>query len=130
MSFGFSPSDIALVITLAVKAYTDYTKSAREFEELAEDIDSFKATLEQARLVFIRNRPNAQQSEALNQLYTRSKNLLEDLNDFCKGYASLGSTKQRKWDRLRWSPSDADEFRKRIRDQRGTWNFHISCIIR
>lgn len=128
MSFGFSASDLTVVIRLAVTAYKNYTKSAREFEELAEDLDSFKTFLEQTQWFLIRNPPDAQLFEGLRKLNNRSEALLRQLDNFCKGYASLASSEHRKWDKLRWSPSDADEFRKCIRDQMGAWNLYISFI--
>ena len=128
MSFGVSASDIAIVVRLAVRVYLNYTKSAHEFEELAQDIDSFKTVLKQAELVLIQNRPNAQLSEGLKKLKSRSEDLLKALDDFCNKHASLGSSEQRKRDKLRWSPSSADDFRKSIQEQIVIWNIYISCI--
>ena len=130
MSFGFSPSDVAVVVRLAAKAYEDYKQSSGDFRELARDIDAFKTILVQAREASKLVDSSAQQRGGSEKLTSRSENLLKELDQFYQEYVSLSTSKPRTLDKLRWSRKDAGEFRRRIHEQILTWTAYNSFIAK
>ena len=132
MSFGFSLSDFALVIGLAVKVHSEYKQSAGEYRELTKDIEAFAVVLEQAQDTSKLIDLGAQESGGSERLTSRSKKLLDELYDFRKEYASLEKNTPPRHDRLKWSwvREKAEGFRRRIHEQMVTWTAYNSFIAR
>ncbi|MCJ1475394.1 hypothetical protein MMC13_004056 [Lambiella insularis] len=128
MSFGFSPSDIILLTTIASKLCLNYRKSSSDFIRLTTDIEAFEIILRQAVDVTNAFSLSEHQQQTFGKLVTHSNSLLKDLNKFYKRYSSLASQHQRRRDKLRWPANDAEKFRTRITQEITIWNLHMSLI--
>ncbi|MCJ1386803.1 hypothetical protein MMC17_009931 [Xylographa soralifera] len=129
MSLGFSPSDITLLATIVVKLCLNYRKSSSDFGKLTEDIKAFEIILNQAYDISASIPLDKHKRGRYRKLVAYSKGLLKDLNEYYKDYASLGSKTQRKRDKLRWRPSDAERLRGRIQLHSSLWSAHTSFMI-
>ena len=128
MSFGFSPSDIAKVIEVAVRIHRNYTSSPKKFGGLANDVEFFKGFLAQVKNAFEGVLLDPRQESELARLTRDSTNLLNDIEGFLNKYGSLRDETPRKRDKLMFPAEEAEKLKKRLYEHVTRWTAHHSMI--
>lgn len=114
MSLGFSVSDIGVAISLLKRLYNTYSKSPNDYKAFCNEVDQLHHTFEMVQDPYKYTHWSTGNRTILATYTSNLEDLLKDLSTFVKKYESLANGGGRTRDRVRWSPQDVDEFRRRI----------------
>ena len=105
MSFGFSPSDIVALVNITSKAYNGWKRACGEYSEITGSLDSLLIVLERIESeaakpssVLLRTTNDRQD---LKDILANAEPTVRELYTIILHYKSLGSSREKNWDRLR-----------------------------
>ena len=114
MSFGFSVSDLVLVVQFAHNLWQEAQDAPGTFRAVSAEVASLKIVLQEVQeTVTGRDIEQAKRAE-LGQLIDGCNSILVELQTLLYKYKSLGTHSKRTWDRLRWGKQPIKEIRLRL----------------
>jgi hypothetical protein len=118
MSFGFSPSDIVALVNITTKAYRGWKNACGEYSEVTGSLDSLLIVLE--RIENEASKPNsvllrtANDRQNLKDILSNSEPTLRELHAIVVRYKSLGPSREKNWDKLRFGVKNLDPLRVKL----------------
>ncbi|MCJ1465656.1 hypothetical protein MMC07_004275 [Pseudocyphellaria aurata] len=114
MSFGISPTDIATAISIVHKVYKTYKKSPDDYKLFSWEVEQVQETYKLAQEMCQDTHWSKGQQERFKSITSHLAALSQDLSTFVRKYGSLENGKGRRWDRVRYSLEEVENFRKQI----------------
>lgn len=118
MNFGASPGDIATIVNLAYKAYSGWKRACGEYGDITSSLDILLINLE--RIQREAEQPNsvllrtAKDRNELGDILSACEPTVRELHNILLKYTSLGQSRQRNWDRLRFGIKNLNELRTKL----------------
>ena len=94
MSFGYGVGDFLAISKLAWKVYTaykDYRDAPEGFSNISDEIKSLHIIVDRHKNEFQNKTRNPDEEAQLREILQGCMNVLEDLDQLCTKYMSLGS---------------------------------------
>lgn len=118
MSFGFSPSDIVALVNITSKAYRGWKHACGEYSEITGSLDSLLIVLgrinkEAAKPGSVLSRNRCDQND-LKDILSNSEPTVSELHAIIIRYKSLGSSREKNWDRLRLGVKNLEPLRSQL----------------
>ena len=136
MSFGYSVSDLIIVVQLANKVRRRFVNSPAQFQAISDEVKCLSNLLRDLDDI-VRDRSLTQKQVVdLKDNLHACKNLLNDLDVTLVKYqildknaaTNLGGKSRRMWKRLRWEPVDVKELRARLASNTSLLNAFLGTI--
>ena len=126
MSFGFSPSDIVALVNITSKAYNGWRSACGEYSEITGSLDSLLIVLERIRTEALKPgsvllRTSKDKQDLKDILYS-TEPTVRDLHAVVLRHRSLGSSRQKNWDKLRFGVKNLEPLRTKLTQ-------HVATII-
>ena len=132
MSFGFSPSDIVALINITSKAYSGWKKACGEYSDITGSLNGLLIVLERIEC----------EAKKSDSVLTRTVNDRDDLKDILSSceptvhelhtivtkYKSLGSSRERNWERLRFGVKNLGGLRGKITEHVSTITAYLETV--
>ena len=118
MSFGFSPSDIVALIAITSKAYRGWKNACGEYSEITGSLDSLLIVLE--RIESEASKPGsvllrtARDKTDLRVILYNAESNVRELYSIVIRFKSLGSSREKNWDKLRFGVKNVDPLRTKL----------------
>jgi len=122
MSFGFSPSDIVSLISLTTKVYQGWRDACGEYADITATLHSLQINLKRVEAHF-EAQDRAQHvdqahvdgvREDLGIILSACNGSVRQFEAVIRKYRSLGTNKQRNWDRIRLGTKDLSTLRAQL----------------
>lgn len=118
MNFGFSPSDIVTLCTLALSAYKGWGRACGEYSDITASLHLLLLNLQQIRAeagkpdsVLART---AKARDTLEDVVSTCEPTVRKLRDVIAKYPSLGRSRQRNWERLCFGVKNLNDLRTKL----------------
>ncbi|MCJ1310277.1 hypothetical protein MMC25_003939 [Agyrium rufum] len=121
MSFGFSPSDIISLIQLTTKTYQKWKNACGEYTRLTGELRSLQVILqaleEEVRVPTSLLRHHDNGLRRLATITSDCSMIVRELNVIITNHKSLGSSRARNWDRLKFGHTHLTGLLQRLQSQ-------------
>lgn len=114
MSFGFSVGDFVTIGKLAMTVYRSCRDAPDSFGNISHDVLSLYAVLAEVGDIVPKEQLSVARRDHLSVVLNGCYAVLKDLQVLVNKYESLGTSRQRTWDRVKWSLNDIAELRGRL----------------
>ena len=125
MSFGFSPNDIISLLNIAHKAYRGWKASCGEYADVTSALDGLLVVLERIQAEAKKDECILARTESerndLKDILSNCKPTLRELHSIVTRYHSLGTSREKNWDKLRFGV-------KNLSDLRAKLNQHVTLL--
>ena len=111
MSVGFSASDCITLPQFAWQVYRTCRDASNEFKDLASDVESMHEVLKEVQTLVENHVLDDASKIRLATVLKGCHDVLKTLEDRLEKYKSLGTTKKRMRDRLRWGMESVGDVR-------------------
>ena len=118
MSFGFSPSDIVALVNITTKAYNGWKHACGEYSEITGSLDSLLIVLE--RVESEASKPGSlllrtpKDKTDLKDILYNADSTIRELHAIVVRFKSLGSSREKNWDKLRFGVKNVDPLRTKL----------------
>ena len=114
MSVGFSASDCIALPQFAWQVYRTCQDASSEFQDLASDVESMHEVLKEVQTLVENHVLDDASKIRLATVLKGCHDVLKTLENKLEKYKSLGTTKKRVRDRLRWGMESIGDVRARL----------------
>ncbi|KAL8905365.1 MAG: hypothetical protein Q9171_006695 [Xanthocarpia ochracea] len=114
MSFGCGVGDFILLTKLGWNVYKKCKDSTGSYAELTSDVSSFRSVLQETEELLSEQTLTEMQKSRLLSCQQGCEAVLNDLDNLLARYESLGTSKQRTFDRMRMGHEDVNGIRQRL----------------
>jgi hypothetical protein len=128
MGFGYGVGDFITITALAWNVYKSCKGAPESFGDISSEVLSLHAVLKEAEETVFAQPLSPTKQKRLKAVGDGCYRVLEDLEDLCKKYQSLGTQGRRVWDRMRWGTEDIAELRARLTSNTGLLTAWIRCV--
>ena len=102
-SFGFSPSDLINIVILINSVYRKWRDACGQYSEVTNVLSSCETVFERLKsLAERRTVSETGQRAGILELMNACHSTVTALNDFIVKYESLGKSRRKNWDRIRF----------------------------
>ena len=118
MSFGFSPSDVVALVNITTRAYRGWKNACGEYSEITGSLDSLLIVV--GRIEDEASKPNSVLLRTQNDGYDlkdilyNSGSTVRELHTIIARFKSLGSSREKNWDRLQLGVKNLDPLRVKL----------------
>jgi len=118
MSFGFSIGDIIKLVELTASAYSKWKNACGSYTSITRDLSVLQTILQriegEAKLPDSLFSRHPEDFKGWRSLVTSCEDVVTELADIVGKYKSLGSGKQKTWDRIRMANQDINAIHSRL----------------
>ena len=132
MSFGFSPSDLVALINITTKAYRGWRNACGEYSEITGSLDSLLIVV--GRIEDEARKPNSvllrtpNDGYDLRDILSNSESTVRELHAIVVRFKSLGSSREKNWDKLRLGVKNLDPLRTKLTQNIGAITAYLNTV--
>lgn len=132
MSFGFSPSDIVALVNITSKAYQGWKHACGEYSEVTGSLDSLLIVLH--RIETEASKPNSvllrttNDEHDLKDIFSNCEPTVRELHSIVTRYKSLGTSREKNWDKLRFGVKNLDPLRVKLAQHIATIAAYLDAV--
>jgi hypothetical protein len=128
MSFGYSVGDVIAIGAYAWNLYRSCKEAPESFNNIASEVLSLHAIIKEAEETVFKVPLSPVRQERLKAIGDGCTDVLKDLQALVDKYKSLGTTRKKTWDRLRWRADEVTELRARLTANAVLFTAYIRCV--